>query len=186
MHSKYNTENRSDQPPLLGRATYTAKDFGEIILYWSDAGLVRLDLPQADSRDLEADVPELPLPPQYREFLDAYFAGEKVDVNDVSVDLRGTEFQVRVWEALRAIPTGAVRSYAGIAADVGSPRGMRAVGMANSKNPIAIIVPCHRVVEHGNRLGGYSGGLDRKRFLLELEGVRVEGEQVLPGQLDLL
>ena len=114
-----------------------------------------------------------------------YFAGEPVDPAEIPVDLHGTDFQKRVWRALRAIPRGRVRSYAGIASDVGSPRAMRAVGMANARNPIAIVVPCHRVVETGNRLGGYSGGLENKIFLLELEGVTVEGDRVQPGQLDL-
>jgi methylated-DNA-[protein]-cysteine S-methyltransferase len=125
------------------------------------------------------------VPTKYADPLRRYFAGDPIDPVTIPVDLRGTLFQVRVWNALRRIPRGHVRSYAGVAADVGSPRAMRAVGMANSKNPIAIVVPCHRVVEKGNRLGGYSGGLPNKIFLLELEGVRVEGDTVLPGQLDL-
>jgi O-6-methylguanine DNA methyltransferase len=155
-------------------------------LFWSDLGLVRLDLDANAPLEEMAQVPELPLPQVYANFLKKYFAAEVVDVREVPVDLRGTDFQVRVWNALREIPWGSVRSYANVAADVGSPRGMRAVGMANAKNAIPIVVPCHRVVEQGNRLGGYSGGLDAKRYLLELEGVRVEGDQVLPGQLDLL
>ena len=90
-----------------------------------------------------------------------------------------------MWRALRATARGKVRTYGGIANDVGAPRGMRAVGMANAANPVAIVVPCHRIVEAGNKIGGYSGGVDKKRFLLELEGVQVVGDQVLPGQLDL-
>jgi methylated-DNA-[protein]-cysteine S-methyltransferase len=101
------------------------------------------------------------------------------------VDLRGTPFQVRVWEALRKIERGNVRSYAGIAADVLSPRAMRAVGAANAANPIAIVVPCHRVVGTGLGIGGYSGGLPMKRRLLTLEGVRVDAGKVIPGQLEL-
>lgn len=125
------------------------------------------------------------VPATYAKPLADYFAGAPVDPADVPVDLRGTEFQERVWKALRAIPRGQVRSYAGIARDVGSPRAMRAVGMANSKNPVAIVVPCHRVVEKGHRLGGYSGGLENKIFFLQLEGVHVEGDRVLPGQLPM-
>jgi methylated-DNA-[protein]-cysteine S-methyltransferase len=118
--------------------------------------------------------------------LERYFAGEPVDPVAIPVDLHGTEFQRKVWTALRQIPRGRVRTYQGVGADVGSPRAMRAVGMANSKNPIPIVVPCHRVVEVGNRLGGYTSGIERKIRLLELEGVKVEGDLVLPGQLGLL
>jgi methylated-DNA-[protein]-cysteine S-methyltransferase len=109
-----------------------------------------------------------------------------VDPATLPVRIGGTRFQVRVWRALRRVPRGRVRTYAGLAKDAGSPRGMRAVGMAMSANPLAIVVPCHRVVGAGHKLGGYSGGLDRKRHLLELEGVVVEGDEVLPGQLELL
>jgi methylated-DNA-[protein]-cysteine S-methyltransferase len=85
-------------------------------------------------------------------------------------------------------PRGRVRTYAGLAADVGAPRAMRAIGAAMAKNPIPIAVPCHRVIANRNRIGGYSGGtgVDRKRALLALEGVRVEGDAILLGQLDLL
>jgi len=135
-------------------------------------------------RGIEAP-PFAEVPDPYRSVLLAFAAGENVDPVQLPVDLRGTDFQVRVWNALRNIPRGSVRSYAGIAADVGSPRGMRAVGMANGVNPVAIVVPCHRVVETGLRLGGYSGGLAMKRILLALEGVIVHAGKVIPGQLEL-
>lgn len=117
--------------------------------------------------------------------LGAYLRGEEVDLARVPVDLEGTAFQRRVWEALRRIPWGRVASYAHVASEVGSPRGMRAVGMANARNPIPLLVPCHRVIESGGGLGGYSGGLDKKIALLALEGVTVEKGRVLAGQLDL-
>ena len=171
---------------LRGQGPFEAERFGTLWLVWSDVGIVSLTLPGRDRRFAEGDGPAVcDVPEKYAKPLRDYFAGEAIDPTTIDVDMRGTRFQQRVWSALRAIPRGQVRSYAGIAADVGSPRAMRAVGMANSKNPIAIVVPCHRVVEKGNRLGGYTGGLDKKIFLLELEGVRVEGDVVLPGQLDL-
>jgi O-6-methylguanine DNA methyltransferase len=91
-----------------------------------------------------------------------------------------------VWNALRKVSRGQVRSYAGIASDLGKPRATRAVGAANGRNPIAIVIPCHRVVETGMHLGGYTGGLHLKRFLLELEGARIDADRVRPGQLELL
>ena len=86
------------------------------------------------------------------------------------LDLRGTDFQLACWRALLAIPYGETRSYADIARAVGRPQGFRAVGMANNRNPIAIVVPCHRVIASDGTLCGYGGGLDVKRKLLELEG----------------
>ena len=114
-----------------------------------------------------------------------YFAGESEDFAAVPLDLRGTDFQLRVWAALREIPWGQVRTYGGIAQEIQSPRAMRAVGQANHVNPIPIIVPCHRVVEAGHHLGGYGGGVDRKQRLLELEGVRLHEGVVQPGQMEL-
>jgi methylated-DNA-[protein]-cysteine S-methyltransferase len=102
--------------------------------------------------------------------LDEYFAGER-RAFDLPLAPRGTAFQQKVWETLRKIPWGKTASYAEVARRVGSPKGMRAVGGANGRNPIAIIVPCHRVIAADGTLGGYGGGLHRKRFLLELEGV---------------
>lgn len=103
-----------------------------------------------------------------REQLDAYFAGER-RAFDFPLDTPGTEFQNRVWRALLEIPFGETRSYGELATTIGSPGGARAVGMANGANRIAIVVPCHRVIESGGGLRGYGGGLERKRFLLDLE-----------------
>jgi len=88
----------------------------------------------------------------------------------VPLDLRGTDFQKKCWRALLKIPYGKVRTYAQIAKSVDCPQGFRAVGMANHDNPVPIIVPCHRVLASDGTLGGYGGGLDVKRKLLELEG----------------
>ena len=104
-----------------------------------------------------------------REQLQQYFSGKRRDF-DLALDLRGTDFQKRCWNALLRIPYGETRSYAEVARAVGSPRSFRAVGQANHYNPIAIIVPCHRVLAAGCYLGGYGGGLPVKALLLRLEG----------------
>jgi O-6-methylguanine DNA methyltransferase len=98
-----------------------------------------------------------------------YFSGKRRNF-DLVLDLRGTDFQKHCWNELLRIPYGETRSYAGIARAVGSPRSFRAVGQANHYNPIAIIVPCHRVLASGCCLGGYGGGLPVKAWLLRLEG----------------
>lgn len=100
--------------------------------------------------------------------LKAYFA-KRLYAFDLPLNLNGTDFQRAVWSALGNIPYGAVRSYKDIAWVVNSPKAMRAVGQACHNNPIAIIVPCHRVVASSGKLCGYAGGLDYKQFLLELE-----------------
>ena len=105
------------------------------------------------------------------EQLAAYFAGELTDF-DIELDLGGTEFQRRVWQALLTIPYGETRSYGEIAEQIGAPGSARAVGWANGHNPIAIVVPCHRVIGANGSLTGYGGGLDRKRTLLQLEKQR--------------
>jgi methylated-DNA-[protein]-cysteine S-methyltransferase len=101
--------------------------------------------------------------------LDAYFAGTRRTF-DLPIAPAGSDFQRRVWSALTAIPYGSVTSYGRLAAAIGRARGARAVGLANGRNPISIVVPCHRVVGAGGALVGYGGGLERKRFLLALEG----------------
>ncbi len=110
--------------------------------------------------------------------LAAYFAGELTDF-DIAFDLRGTDFQRRVWEALLTIPYGETRSYGQIALQIGAPGSARAVGLANGHNPIAIVVPCHRVIGAGGSLTGYGGGLDRKRTLLDLERARARSNSHL-------
>jgi methylated-DNA-[protein]-cysteine S-methyltransferase len=101
--------------------------------------------------------------------LEEYFAGDRRQFT-FQLDLRGTEFQLACWRALQAIPYGETRTYADIARAVGRPQGFRAVGLANNRNPVAIVVPCHRVIASDGSLCGYGGGLDVKRKLLQLEG----------------
>jgi methylated-DNA-[protein]-cysteine S-methyltransferase len=110
--------------------------------------------------------------------LDAYFACERTDF-DVELDMRGTDFQQRVWKALLTIPYGETRSYGEIAEQIGAPGAARAVGLANGHNPIAVIVPCHRVIGANGQLTGYGGGLDRKLALLELEKSRAPANLTL-------
>jgi AraC family transcriptional regulator of adaptative response/methylated-DNA-[protein]-cysteine methyltransferase len=103
--------------------------------------------------------------------LEAYFEG-RLRRFSVPLVMPGTPFQERVWRALSDIPYGETRSYEDVAVAVGSPAAVRAVGLANGRNPVAIVVPCHRVVRKGGQLGGYGGGLWRKQRLLELEGAQ--------------
>ncbi|MEW2044684.1 methylated-DNA--[protein]-cysteine S-methyltransferase [Streptomyces sp. NPDC005476] len=101
--------------------------------------------------------------------LKAYFAGELKEFG-LELRLHGTPFQRSVWDELRRIPYGETRTYGELAAALGSPSASRAVGLANGKNPVGIIVPCHRVIGAGGGLTGYGGGLERKQRLLEFEG----------------
>jgi methylated-DNA-[protein]-cysteine S-methyltransferase len=100
--------------------------------------------------------------------LDEYFRGLR-RVFDLDIGPRGTPFQLEVWQALQRIPYGQTRSYSSLAAEVGRPRAQRAVGNANGRNPLPIFIPCHRVIAADGGLGGYSSGLEKKRFLLSLE-----------------
>ena len=109
-----------------------------------------------------------------RRQLSEYFAGART-VFDLPTAATGTPFQQRVWQALCAIPHGRTASYGDIARAIGNPKAVRAVGLANGRNPLSIVVPCHRVLAAGRALGGYSSGLDVKRALLALEGVSVAG-----------
>jgi methylated-DNA-[protein]-cysteine S-methyltransferase len=102
------------------------------------------------------------------EQLQAYFVGELREFA-LRLEFSGTPFQCRVWNALRSIPYGETRSYGDIAEQIGSPTAYRAVGLANGHNPIAVIVPCHRVIGANGSLTGFGGGLNRKRLLLDLE-----------------
>ena len=112
----------------------------------------------------------LPLFEETRRQLEEYFAGTRQNF-DLPLNPSGTAFQRRVWRALLDIPYGTALSYRELARRVDCPKGYRAVGQANGKNPIPILIPCHRVIGADGTLGGYSAGLDRKRFLLELEGI---------------
>lgn len=145
--------------------TTVASPIGDLLLVRDGPALtalyLRADRQVAADRDDDAfdDV---------RGQLDEYFGGERTDF-DLELAPSGTAFQQRVWAALREIPYGRTASYGEIARRIGSPTSSRAVGLANGRNPISIIVPCHRVIGASGKLVGYGGGLDRKRALLELE-----------------
>jgi methylated-DNA-[protein]-cysteine S-methyltransferase len=111
---------------------------------------------------------ETPLIKRAAAQFDEYFEGKRKKF-DLPLALHGTEFQVKVWKALQKIPYGKTASYADIAAEIGNPSACRAVGMANNRNPIVIVVPCHRVIGKDGGLTGYGGGLDLKKKLLDLE-----------------
>ncbi len=100
--------------------------------------------------------------------LTAYFAGTLTEF-DVPLQMQGTIFQQRVWEALKSIPYGATLSYGELAQQIGQPKASRAVGLANGRNPISIVVPCHRVIGANGKLTGYGGGIERKQWLLNHE-----------------
>jgi methylated-DNA-[protein]-cysteine S-methyltransferase len=212
------THDVSIEPRAPGQGVVTLPKLGRVWLAWLPGGLVRLEQREhEDSAErraaclregmIERDVPAI-----FREPLERFDAGEPIDLATIPVVLRGSPFFVAVWTALRKIPRGHVRTYGGLAKDAGSPRATRAVGTAMAKNPLPLVVPCHRVIANGGRLGGYSDGprsgsrdgplpfvpdagtvrdplrergLPRKRLLLAMEGVRIEGDRVLPGQLDL-
>lgn len=106
-----------------------------------------------------------------RRQLRAYFAGELRDF-DLALDPRGTAFQLQAWDALRRVPYGSTVTYAELAAALGRPGAARAVGAANARNPVAVVIPCHRVIGASGALTGYGGGMGRKRLLLDLEGGR--------------
>ena len=140
---------------------------GALILAAAPEGLTWISWEMPPFSPLEED-PGDPLLRQAAEQLDQYFAGSR-RAFDLPLAPRGTPFQQGVWAALRAIPYGETRTYREIAGQVGNPKACRAVGMANHCNPLAIVVPCHRVVGTDGRLTGYAGGLDIKQLLLDLE-----------------
>jgi len=156
---------------------------GQVLLFFSPQGLQRLTFAPENNRQsgmVMESASETPAPPpgvlkkwreQAAQALKNYFAGPPTDFSSLPLDLRGTPFQMRVWEELRKIPWGATISYAELARRVGSPKGFRAVGQANAVNPLPLIIPCHRVIAADGSLGGYSSGLERKRRLLRHEGV---------------
>ena len=142
------------------------------------AGILRIEEDQAGIAavrftDLSSCPKEAGCPGKYlaeaEKQLAEYFAGSR-RVFDLPLSPKGSEFQKRVWKALCDIPYGETRSYQEIAEAVGNAKAARAVGLANNRNPIVILIPCHRVIGKSGKLTGYAGGLDRKQFLLKLEG----------------
>lgn len=118
--------------------------------------------------------PQTDLLKKTKDILDRYFDGESVDFREIPVKIEGgTVFQNLVWDTIHQIPHGKVRSYKWIAEQIGRPKAVRAVGNATGSNPITIIIPCHRVIGSNGNLGGYGGGLVRKRLLLSIEGYSV-------------
>ncbi len=147
---------------------------GALRLYVSDRGLTALEFTAAGAPPLpEADALPAPLQPLLeaaKQELNAYLQGDPSDFSGLPLDLHGTPFQLRVWQELRRIPWGQAISYKELARRIGKPKAFRAVGQANGANPIPLIIPCHRVISADGGLGGYSSGLDRKRWLLRHEG----------------
>ncbi len=130
----------------------------------------------SDSRFFEPPfTPQTNLLRKTKDILDQYFNGDSVDFHEIPVKIQvGTVFQNLVWDTIHKIPHGEVRSYKWIAEHIGRPKAVRAVGNATGSNPITIIIPCHRVIGSNGNLGGYGGGLERKRQLLSLEGYPVK------------
>ena len=155
------------------RYTTVQSPIGELLLLADDAGLRGLHMQDGPG--------PVTLEPAWRASPDdfdavghqlaEYFAGERAAF-DVPLALEGTPFQRTVWGALQDIPYGQTISYGELARRIGRPSAIRAVGLANGRNPVSLIVPCHRVIGGDGSLTGYGGGIERKRFLLELEGAR--------------
>jgi methylated-DNA-[protein]-cysteine S-methyltransferase len=146
----------------VGKLKLVASDTGLVAILWENDNprRVRLsDLVESQQHTVLAETER-----QLKE----YFAGKRKAFS-VPLDMRGTHFQKDVWEALLAIPFGKTRSYGQLAKQLGNPRATRAVGAANGRNPISIIVPCHRVIGSSGKLTGFAGGLDTKARLLDLE-----------------
>lgn len=165
---------------ILHRATI-GTPIGDMLALASDAALCALEFTGPRRQDRLAarlrrwfpahTIADDEAPPiaSARAWLARYFDGETADITGLPLEMYGAPFERRVWRALREIPPGRTRSYGAIAAELGSPGASRAVGMANGANPIAIIVPCHRVIGANGTLTGYGGGLDRKTWLLAHE-----------------
>lgn len=173
---------RNAQPESL-TLDRVATPVGEVLLVTDGEGAVRaLDFSDYAARMLrllrrhcgtDPVLVEDRAPEGVRRAVEAYFSGEIRALDGVAVKTGGTAFQKAVWTALRAIPAGETRSYGQLAAAIGSPKAVRAAGLANGQNPVAVIVPCHRVIGANGTLTGYAGGLERKRWLLAHEGAGV-------------
>jgi methylated-DNA-[protein]-cysteine S-methyltransferase len=168
---------RNAQPETL-TLDRVATPVGEVLLVTDGEGAVRaLDFADYEARMTRllarhapgADVVAGRAPEAVRRAVEAYFSGDVRALDGLTVTTGGTDFQRSVWKALRAIPVGETRTYGQLAAAIGSPRAVRAAGLANGQNPIAVIVPCHRVIGANGTLTGYAGGLERKRWLLAHE-----------------
>jgi methylated-DNA-[protein]-cysteine S-methyltransferase len=158
------------------QVSLTNTPVGPLRISFTERGLTALEFAGEEaSPALEHDAP----PPHLTRLIEAlkreltaYFEGTPTDFAALTLDPRGTPFQLRVWQELRRIPWGQTISYGELARRVGNPKASRAVGQANAVNPIPLITPCHRVIAGDGSLRGYSSGLDRKRWLLRHEGAR--------------
>lgn len=165
---------------------------GKIWLARSNKGLLRLDFPCAEEKFLKGLGTQTKAEPEYRpsklddisNWLDSYFEGKKMEYKE-PFDLRGTDFQKKVWRAIYGIPRGKLASYGQLAESIKKPKASRAVGNAVGQNPIAIIIPCHRVVWSNGGIGGFGGGLPIKRFLLNVENILPEVEGTPEKGIDL-
>jgi methylated-DNA-[protein]-cysteine S-methyltransferase len=146
--------------------TTMTSPIGELLLTSDGSALTRLQMSPFELEDSWVRDDDAMQP--YVDQLNGYFAGKR-RAFDLPLAPSGTDFQLRVWAALREIPYGETWSYLALATKVGNPKACRAVGLANGRNPIAVIVPCHRVIGADGSLTGYGGGVDRKRLLLDLE-----------------
>ena len=146
----------------VGKLKLVASDKGLVAILWENDRPSRVRLGELIANEHHPVLVETER--QLRE----YFAGKR-KVFSIALDMRGTRFQKDVWEALRAIPFGETRSYGQLAKQLGNPRATRAVGAANGRNPVSIIVPCHRVIGSSGNLTGFAGGLEIKAHLLSLE-----------------
>lgn len=145
---------------------------GRYALQETDGCLTRLwTFRRLDLVPKEIEIRETPLLREAKSQLDAYFAGQ---LKEFSLPLapQGTDFQMKVWKALSTIPYGKVITYGQLAEKIGNVKASRAVGMSNSKNPLPVIIPCHRVIGTGGKLVGYTGGLDIKEKLLQIENAK--------------
>lgn len=151
----------------IGRLTLVATDEGLAGILWEN------DRPRRVRLNIEAEDKRHPVLIETERQLKEYFAGQRKEFA-VKLDLAGTAFQRKVWNALLTIPFGETRSYGQIARQIGNPDAVRAVGAANGRNPVSIIAPCHRVIGSTGKLTGFAGGLDAKAHLLALEGAKTE------------
>jgi methylated-DNA-[protein]-cysteine S-methyltransferase len=146
----------------VGQLKLVASDKGLVAILWENDSPRRVRLSEAVLDE------QHPVLVETERQLSEYFAGRRRAFS-LALDARGTDFQKGVWEALLAIPFGETRSYGQLAKQLGNPRATRAVGAANGRNPISIVVPCHRVIGSSGKLTGFAGGLDAKARLLDLE-----------------
>jgi len=149
-------------PSPVGKLKLIASDKGLVAILWEN------DNPKRVRVGVLIENPDHPILLETERQLQEYFGGRRKSFS-LKLDLKGTKFQNDVWQALLGIPFGETRSYGQLARQLGNPRATRAVGAANGRNPISIVVPCHRVIGSSGKLTGFAGGLETKAHLLELE-----------------